>query len=175
MAKDVVVVLNPFTYDASKHNGLDFKPKTNSPDDPCYSRTSQSAKQECDINFIVDNYVKNGITPECLNKRQAIYGDVSEVGTYHEALSLITRVNEAFATYDAKTRERFGNNPSIMLDFMANPANLDECVKLGLLPKEASEAAEGSASASGSPNAPETGSMAAPAASTGTGDTQTAS
>jgi len=136
------VCKTPFNYDPTEYPGTDFTPQTNSPDDPSLSRTAQEYKDESDPNVIIKNYTKNGaISETILNKREAIYGDVSEVGSYFEAECKIARVKEAFMTLDADTREMFNNDPGQMLDFLANPLNEKEAIELGLLPqKKVSEA-----------------------------------
>jgi hypothetical protein len=51
-------------------------------------------------------------------------------------MNVVRAADENFMRMDAKVRSRFNNSPQEFLDFFANPANVDEAVRLGLaLPK----------------------------------------
>lgn len=128
--------VTPFTYDPDLHKGTSFIVNPKDPKDPSRSKTSQQFKDESDINNIVENFVKTGVLPDdVLARRQAIYGDAVNSGTYLEAMNIIARAKESFETLDAKTRERFEHDPAKLLDFMADPKNADECIELGLFPE----------------------------------------
>lgn len=96
------------------------------------SRTKQSDKDLCDINLIMKKYAKSGDL-SLLNRRVASYGEVFDDIGYVEAFNRVQAVNELFASLDARTRERFGNDPKQFLAFGANPANVSELVELGIL------------------------------------------
>jgi len=93
--------------------------------------TQQSFKDECDINLIIDR-ARNGAAISHLNARVAQYGDFSSIPDYRSALDQVNRANGMFMELDAKVRERFANDPAKFLDFVQNPANSDELVRLGL-------------------------------------------
>lgn len=101
---------------------------------PC-SYVEQGAKQsfrdECDINKIVSRYEDIGIYP--LPKSSPMYGDFTEMNGYEEALQKVVRAREYFDQLPAELRERFANDPARMLDFVTDPKNVNEAVKLGLL------------------------------------------
>lgn len=96
------------------------------------SRTKQSDKDQCDINFIMKKYSKSGDL-SLLNRRVASYGEVFDDIGYVEAFNRVEAVNSLFASLDAVTRERFGNDPKQFLAFGADPANVNELVELGIL------------------------------------------
>lgn len=98
------------------------------------SRTKQSFAAECDINTIMRRYVSTGVVPG--NARVGRYGDFSNVGDYLEAQSVILEANQQFKALPANVRERFKNNPALMLEFVADKANVEEARKLGLLKEE---------------------------------------
>lgn len=100
------------------------------------SRTKQSFRDECDINFLIDRYKRTGVEPRHVNRRSPIFADVSMVGDYHDALQNVAAVEELFQELPAKVRARFQNNPVELLDFVQN-ATRDELLEVGLLDPEA--------------------------------------
>lgn len=65
------------------------------------------------------------------------YADFSSIQDYREMLDTVRYAQEAFAILPAEMRKRFDNDPSQLLDFVQDPNNYDEGVKLGLLnPRE---------------------------------------
>lgn len=93
--------------------------------------TQQQFKDECDINNILKRYEKHGILPDLI-KENPRYGDFSEVPTYQDALNTIHIAETQFMALPASTRQKFSNNPAQFLEFVHNPANIEEMVKLGL-------------------------------------------
>lgn len=99
-------------------------------------RTDQSFKNECDINYIVKNFVTTkSLPPHLLNARNAVFEDVSEVGDFQAALETVQAGNLAFATLPADLRDRFNNDPGRFLDWLYNPDNRAEAISLGLVKK----------------------------------------
>jgi len=95
------------------------------------SRTKQEHKDICDINLMLERYQRTGEINS--NKSQPMFGDFSEVGDYQSTLDQIMRVEEDFADLPSKIRDRFHNNPQELLDFVRDPKNKDEAVKLGFV------------------------------------------
>jgi len=119
-----IFVRTPFNYDrnkASKASGLSCL-------DP--SRTDQSFREECDINTIVRNFGVTGQLPD--DVRTPLEGDFTEVVDYQTAVNLVLESNRAFAQMPSDVRERFNNDPGKFVAFASDPANLDECRKMGL-------------------------------------------
>lgn len=100
-------------------------------DDP--SLTQQSAKDECDINLIVENAKRGADISNSLNKKAPMYGDFTGLPSFKDALNVVVKANEMFMSMDAFVRERFGNDPGRLLEFLDNPDNREEAIKLGLL------------------------------------------
>ena len=96
------------------------------------SLTKQSFKDECDINVIMRHWSNEGIATH-LNGRQARYEDFSNVQDYHTSLNLVIKAQEVFDELPASLRARFENDPGQFLDFVGDPANIDEMVDLGLV------------------------------------------
>lgn len=91
------------------------------------SLTDQQYKDECTIDGIIRRY---GVIPP--SKVVPLSADVSDFGDFASCMS---RVNDALAQFDAmpsEIRARFGNDPKAFFEFVLNPANIDEAVRLGL-------------------------------------------
>lgn len=102
-------------------------------------RTQQSAKEECDINYIVERAKRGADLSQLTRNTAPMYGDFSSIPTdLRECLVIVRRADELFMTLDAHVRRRFDNDPAKMLDFLNDPKNRSEAVELGLVnpPKE---------------------------------------
>lgn len=101
------------------------------------TKTQQQFAQEVDINTIVARAVKTGMLgdPMSINARQAIFGDFSEVGSYHACLNRVMAAQGAFMQLPADLRASFDNDPGKLMEFMGNPANKDKAIELGLIVK----------------------------------------
>lgn len=102
------------------------------------SMTKQSEKDSADINNIMARYQKTGILPDLI-KKEPRYGDFSEVTSYMDAIQIVQLAEEQFSALDAHIRKRFDNDPSKFLDFVHDPKNQDELVKMGLATRKVSE------------------------------------
>lgn len=101
--------------------------------------TQQSAKEECDINVIVERAKRGADVGKMMNGRQPMYGDFTQIPTdLRECMVTVTKARDAFMTLDAGIRFRFQNDPALMIDFLNDPNNREEAIKLGLVeaPKE---------------------------------------
>lgn len=94
-------------------------------------RTQQQFKDECDINVLMKRYERTGILPLGPDIPPQ-YADVSAMD-FTTSMNQVAMVRGVFSQLDAHTRARFENNPELMLEFIADPANEAEAVKLGLL------------------------------------------
>jgi len=94
------------------------------------SLTQQQFKEEADINTIVDRFMKTGHLPDPVSMPQ--YVDYEGIFDFQSAMNVVRAADENFMRMDAKVRSRFNNSPQEFLDFFANPANVDEAVRLGL-------------------------------------------
>lgn len=104
------------------------------------SRTKQCFRDECDINIIMKRF-KNTMGVDYLNRYQGYltgeFGDFSNVQDYRSAIEQIDQARGVFDALPAKVRSRFRNDPAEFLDFVQNPANLDEMIDMGLATKRA--------------------------------------
>lgn len=97
-------------------------------------RVKQSFVAECDINNILKQYSATGqLRHISANFQQGAYQDLPDNLDFQEALNIVKEGEIAFASLPSKTRDRFQNDPSSFLEFLNNPENRDEAVKLGLV------------------------------------------
>lgn len=95
------------------------------------SLVEQHHKDLCDVYNILSRYDKTGIITH-VNNAKAMYGDFTEINEYREALNLVQNAQSSFDEMPSNIRERFRNNPGLFMEFITNPANLEEAVELGL-------------------------------------------
>lgn len=97
------------------------------------SMTKQSFVQECDINNIVFEFTQHGMVTH-VNERaqQGAFVDLPDSVDYQEAIEIARSAQTAFDQLPAHIRRRFDNSPEKFLDFLQDPANQDEAIKLGL-------------------------------------------
>lgn len=97
------------------------------------SLTLQSEADDADINKIVAKFIKTGEIPSG-GLAVPTYGDFTSIVTdYKSALDLLAESSEQFDLLPATLRERFENNPALLLDFLEDPENRPEAERLGLV------------------------------------------
>lgn len=115
----------PYNYDtiaASDESGLACEEPT---------LAQQQFKDECDINNILRQFNITGQLPTSpLSPR---YGDFTGIVDYQSALNAVIAAEDGFMTLPAETRAMFGNDPEQLINFLDNPENKDQAIKLGLI------------------------------------------
>ena len=103
-------------------------------DTPCdgVSMTDPQFARECDINEVIRRYGM-GLAPKTVAGQS---GDFSDIGDYQACLEKVLAVDRYFADLPAELRKRFGHDSSAFAEFVRNPQNLEECIKLGILSRE---------------------------------------
>lgn len=126
------------------------------------SRTKQSFKDECDINVLMARVEAAGgvLDQGMVEARQAAFGDFSEGLDYFECQNRILAAQEAFMTLPARVRERFGNEPAEVVEFLSDAKNEAEAVELGLVKGEVKRVEGGAAAPVVSPPGGGTGGVA---------------
>lgn len=108
------------------------------------SMTIQECAAETDINNLIARYNSTGSFHSLVESPSvpASFEDLCDVPTYHEAMNVLVSVQDNFASLPAAVRDRFQNNPASLLDFLSNPDNRADAIKLGLIsaPVEPSQA-----------------------------------
>jgi len=125
-------VKNPITYDRDKNSDLAKLVFVNP------SRTKQSFRDECDINYILRQFNVTGQLPT--GSVQPQYGDFSGITDYQSALNAVMAAQDSFLQLPAKLRARFDNDPALFVEFASDEANKDEMKALGLLRQETVQA-----------------------------------
>lgn len=98
------------------------------------SMTKQNFAKECDINNIIKQYRVTGQLAHISAKAaQGSYRDLPDPLDFQESMNIVLAAEDSFSTLPAKVRDRFGNDPGQFLEFMADPKNREEAVKLGLV------------------------------------------
>ena len=116
-------------------------------------RTKQSFKDECDVNRIMQQWRKTGEMNH-LNHFTPTYGDFTNAEDYLAATLKCKQAEADFGALSANIRNRMGNDPANLLSFMADPANLEEAVSLGLVQKPADPPPPPAAPAAAIPRTP---------------------
>lgn len=97
------------------------------------SMTKQSFLAECDINNIIKQFKVTGMIQHMsAQASKGAYLDLPPPTDFQEALNTVLAAEDSFATLPSKIRARFDNDPQEFLVFMADPANQDEIISLGL-------------------------------------------
>ena len=122
---------------------MQFFSKFNPPPKPVVrfempSMTEQCHKDDCDLNKIIARFNRTGDIGilENLSSRQGFYADVtSQAGSFVELQNKIAQGKSLFANLPSDVRAMFGNDAAAFWDFVSDPANAEECIKLGLIEK----------------------------------------
>lgn len=95
------------------------------------SQVQQNAKDECDVNKILEKFNRTGQLPNMI-KKDPQYGDFADASDYHEALNMVIFAQEQFQGLSSRVRNRFANDPEKFLAFVNDPKNAKEMQELGL-------------------------------------------
>lgn len=121
--------------DYVKGSGLDF-PKN---DEKSRSLTRQSFAKDADINNIMSKYAVTGVLVDPANvdsERRPMFGDFSDLIDYPVLVSRINEAQAQFMTLPSEVRARFDNDVENLLVFLQDPKNVEEAVKMKILPEE---------------------------------------
>ena len=104
------------------------------------SLTKQAHRDECDVNKIIAKYRKTGVIEHLNNNPQNF--DYAPGVDFQEAVELVQQGEDQFNQLPASIRTQFDNNTSDFVDFVSNPANHEEMIKMGLIVPTASQMPE---------------------------------
>ena len=88
------------------------------------SMTRQSETKACDVNEIVKRFDRTGVITH-LQSAQGVYADVSDIGSYSEAIQTVQDAQKAFYALPSGLRAHFDNDPAAYVDW-ATSATEDE-------------------------------------------------
>lgn len=99
-------------------------------------KTRQDMADDADINIIVKRYGLTGQLP-VVRPKIPLEADFRNAGEFDlgAALRFVRAADAAFMAFPADIRSRFENDATKFVAFVEDPANKDECIRLGLLPK----------------------------------------
>jgi hypothetical protein len=115
-----------------------------SPSTRCYATNNgvvltvqdESIVNQCDINKLCDNYIRNGeYYPGLLERtiRSTVFGEFDpSQQTLSNVLMAQRRALESFDLLSPEIRERFNNDPRKFFEFVTDVNNQDEIIKMGL-------------------------------------------
>ena len=86
--------------------------------------------KETDINVIVERFKVTGMAPQRLDRLNL--GAFEGIFDYQTAMNAVVEAQRAFMLVPTKVRERFGNDPQKFVEFVTDPENRDELIKLKL-------------------------------------------
>lgn len=113
------------------------------------SAAVQDQKDSTDINNILRRFQATGLI-EHVNKYEPQYGEFSQYD-YHENLTKIREVEQAFGELPSSVRNEFDNDPQQWIEHIANPDNVDD-MRDGEIDNEIAERSEEQgANATGNP------------------------
>lgn len=120
------------------------------------SKTQQHYRDGTKVDQVLKRYASLGVNPNDVGLFRStlagkVYGVADTTYDYQYQLNKLNEVKAYFDSLPSGIRDRFRNDPALMLRFMADPRNLEECVKLGLFAGE-----EGNARKKAGENPPST-------------------
>lgn len=124
---EIVFCRTPYNYDTetvSEETGLACKKP---------SKTQAQFKDETNINTIVERFGATGEKPPTMTFPTE--QDFTEAFDFQTSMNQIVRARESFMELPAKARARFQNDPQRFMEFIHDPENQQEAVKLGLMVK----------------------------------------
>lgn len=97
------------------------------------SMTRQSEMEGCDIHNILKQFSQVGFEELVRqNAARGQYADLTDLPDYQDALNIVRNADAAFAALPSQVRERFLNDPQRFVEFLADPENAQEAIRLGL-------------------------------------------
>lgn len=87
------------------------------------SRTKQEFKEECNINNLVNRWLKAGAPP--LPETGEIYGDFTNVGDFMQAVTAVQAVEDIFASLPSAIRAASDNSPAKLIEMLDENPELD--------------------------------------------------
>ena len=97
------------------------------------SMTKQAFADECDINQIMKRMQATAVDPYMDNSARGTFGDASNVYDFAEAMNIVIEAEHNFSQLPATIRDRFGNDPAVLLEWLGHEDNREEAIKLGIV------------------------------------------
>lgn len=85
-----------------------------------HSMTKQSMAQQCDINYILNQYQRTGMISH-INSMQPSFEELPSDFDYQSSLNVLQQADNTFSQLPAKIRDHFGNSPLRFLEAFNDP------------------------------------------------------
>lgn len=106
------------------------------------SLTQQHFAADADLNVIAARFGIDGGQIPAPTFDPKYYGDFRNAPDFRTILDRVKDAKDRFDALPAKIRNRFENDPSKLLEFVYDPDNADEAVRLGILKRLPEEVKE---------------------------------
>lgn len=100
------------------------------------SKTQQQFKDAVDVNKIIAKYKRTGDTRLLESAKQGVFADTTLFTDYQSAANKVIEAQRAFEQLPSDVRLRFNHDPQQLINFLQDPKNVDESLKLGLRVKK---------------------------------------
>lgn len=108
------------------------------------SMTRQEFADEANVNNILKRYATTGVFYDPLTtvkaSRKPLFGDFTRFKDFQSAQDAIIEAREAFDALPVEIREKFNYDPVKLVDWLQDPSNREEAIKLGFIEKAAEAA-----------------------------------
>lgn len=94
-------------------------------------RTRQEQKDQCDVNLIVKQHLRGGVSAHVMN-RVAEYGFAPAL-TFQDCMNQVREAQEVFDALPSATRSFFANDPDRFVAYVSDPKRKAELLELGCL------------------------------------------
>lgn len=96
--------------------------------------TEQTHIAECDVNNIIKKFRKTGQLSHVRSAAAGQYSDLADLD-FETMQNGILHAKHLFEQIPSEIRNRFGHDPQALIEFIRDPENHEEAVKLGLMAK----------------------------------------
>lgn len=96
------------------------------------SKTNREKAEEVNINNIFKSFIINGVVPNKQRGEPINGADFSNMPSYRESLNAVIDAQQKFNDLPSKVRKHFNNDPNEFVEFVKDPKNGSELVKLGI-------------------------------------------
>lgn len=116
------------------------------------SLTKSEFKDDCDINLILQKWMKTGVAPTVAASKP-VYLDLTLIPDARATADTMATLHNEFSLLPANIRKRFNFDAMQLVDFLSDiDTNRDEAIRLGLLPADEPNIAPAGAGSAGDPS-----------------------
>lgn len=100
------------------------------------TKTMESEKDSCDVNRIMNHYLRYGVVPDGVTVKTPKFGDFSNIPTFQDAQNMMRQAEDVFLRVPIEIRRACDHNAAKVMDFLNDPNNKDVLKKYGMLKPE---------------------------------------